>query len=910
MTRTNTLIRTKLNIPYIRPELVHRPRLQEKVLRSLDGPLTLVTAPAGFGKTTLIASSIKSSGMKVAWLSLDKNDNQTESFLQYLIEALQTTDDAIGREPAQMISSTQQFSPKEILTRLINDLISSNDSIILVLDDYQFIHNSAIHESVLFLLDHCPKTFHLVIISRSDPPLPLSRLRVRAQMVELRASDLSFTQTEAAEFLNDIMGLRLDTQSVAFLEKRTEGWIAGLQMAALSVRDRKDVNTAIVAFSGSNRYILDYLLEEVLANQPPEIQRFLLITSILNHISSPLCDAVMGQSEEENSSIRILAYLEKANIFLIPLDGDRQWYRYHHLFADLLQARLHQTYTDAEIHLLHRRAAEWYAQNEYAYEAIHHASLISDDEWVENLIEQNYMEMFQRKDSASIRAWTGSLSREVILKSPKLSIHESMSLSWIGHLDKADYFLKNAEQSLQSKEATPEVQALKGHLAYVKSRVIAMQGDFQQAIQLCREALENTPDSNQALLGGIGVMLGYGYFLAGDFENATKVLTETIHSGLVSGAVNTTIGAYCVLGRLYALQGKLHKAYQAYQEAEKFVQVMGGRHLGALSIIYVGFAEVLYEWNQLETAMAYARKGLESIQFWGKADDIALAHIIDSRIQLALGNPPAALGAIEKASQVIHSHGVFSEARHAVETARVRLQLKQGDQLDANFWIGKIENQINANESRFENELLLTTLARGYLAQKKWDKAQKTLSFLNQSTQSTGRMGRLIEILILEALTQHQMGDNEKAITTLAECLGVAKSDGYLRIFLDEGYPIQFLLTQWLQGAKPGSLQDYGRYLLVQFEHELQGSDNLHQIVSQSNKLQSGAGESLVEPLSSRELEVLKLIASGKTNQEIAKELVVARGTIKAHAANIYRKLDVTNRTEAVARARQLGILL
>jgi LuxR family maltose regulon positive regulatory protein len=893
----------------------------------LRGPLTLVTAPAGFGKTTLIASCIKDCEANIAWLSLDKNDNQTERFLRYFIAALREAVSTVGDEATQMMANSQQFSSEAILTSLINDLDSADNPITLVLDDYQFINDPTIHDGVTFLLEHCPTAFHLVIASRSDPPLPLSRLRARGQMVELRASDLSFTKSEATQFLNDIMGLQLDAQSVVALEKRTEGWVAGLQMAALSLRDCKDVNGAIAGFSGTNRYILDYLLEEVLASQQPEIQRFLLRTSILNHITAPLCDVVLAMDDEvhgegENLTSRsklqfgdqstlILDYLEQANIFLVPLDVERLWYRYHHLFADLLQTSLKQTYTREEINILHTRATKWYEQNGYAYEAIHHASLIPDDEWVERLIEQNYMEMFQRRDSASIRAWTGALSKQVILKSPKLSIHEAMSLSWIGRLDEAELILKGAEKSLRTKETTPDIKILRGHLAYVKSRVTAMRGDFHQAIQLCLTARDNTPPNNQALLGGIGVMLGYGYFLAGDFENAAQELTKTIHSGVTSGAVNTTIGAYCVLARLYAIQGQLHKSYQAYQEAEKFVHEMGGRHRGALSIIHVGFSDVLYEWNDLETALAYMEKGLEFIQFWGKADDIALAHTTHSFIQQAQGNLSGAVETINKGTQVIYSNGVFPESRDAVETAKVRLQLKQGNRMAVYHWTRSFENNINAGDSfRFKNELTHITLARVYMAQKKGGDALVLLSRLAENAQSEGRTGRFIEILILKALAEQQMGNTKQAMITLEKSLILTEPDGYIRTYLDERQPMQILLTQWLRNAKPDSLQDYGAFLLSQFDSETHIINATQAKSSLANDISANPNETLPEPLSPRELEVLELIALGKTNQEIAQQLVVARGTIKAHAASIYRKLDVTNRTEAVARAGQLGILL
>src|SRR5574341_385842 len=456
MHQVDPLIRTKLHQPFTRPGLVSRPRLQEQIAQGLSGPLTLITAPAGFGKTTLVASCVAGCGMPIAWLSLDKDDNQAGRFLKYLVAALQEAEQTMGSEAAQLVMASQPAPAEAVLTSLINDLDTAAGEMALVLDDYQFISSQAVHDEVAFILEHCPKTFHLVIASRSDPPLGLARLRARGQMVELRAADLRFTASEAAEYLNEVMGLRLDAGSVALLEERTEGWIAGLQMAALSMRDRKDVIGFIEGFSGTNRYILDYLLEEVLASQPPEIQHFLLHTSILERLTAPLCAAITEIREWEAGSRdesllspldsqSILEYLERLNLFLVPLDDERMWYRYHHLFANLLRARLQQTLAIQDVALLHQRAARWYEQNGLTIEAIHHASLTSNTEWVERLIEQNYMEMGQRREFSSLRFWTGKLSKELVYKRPRLCIHEAMSRSWFGKLDEADELLAQAE---------------------------------------------------------------------------------------------------------------------------------------------------------------------------------------------------------------------------------------------------------------------------------------------------------------------------------------------------------------------------------------------------------------------------------------------------------------------------------
>ncbi|MFB0537778.1 MAG: LuxR C-terminal-related transcriptional regulator [Anaerolineae bacterium] len=903
MQKADTLIRTKLHLPFIRPELVPRPRLQEQIAQGLRGPLTLITAPAGFGKTTLVASCIASCGSTVAWLSLDKDDNQAGRFLSYLVAALQEADNTIGSEAAQLLAAAQQAPPEAVLTSLINDLDTTGRDIVLVLDDYQFIKSQAVHEEVAFLLEHCPKTFHLVIATRSDPPLPLTRLRARGQTVELRAADLCFTEPEAAQFLNDVMGLHLDPGSVAVLEERTEGWIAGLQMAALSMRNHEDVPGFIEGFSGTNRYILDYLLEEVLASQSPEIQRFLLYTSILERLTAPLCDAVLANDEGfKSQSASILEYLERANLFLVPLDDERIWYRYHHLFADLLRTQLQNSLGAQGVAQLHVRASDWHGQNGSILEAIHHASMASDDERVERFIEQNYMELVSRGEQSGMRLWTGKLSKELVYSRPLLCIYEAMSHSWFGELDEADRLLEEAEKRIRSEISAPDAHSMLGLLAYVKSRVTAMRGDIHRAIEFCLKAREYVPASNLALQLDTRITLGYEYFLKGDYANASPILNETIRSGIAAGAVINTVAASCVMARLYAVQGLLNKSYDTYQIAAQSIPEASGQHLGARALVEVGIADVLCEWNDLDAALVHMRQGLALMPWWGKADDFALAYITLARIHLAQANRSDAIEAVEKAIQLIQTRGVFSEARHAVEIAQVKLWLAQGDLQAASRWAASQEERLSSDDLfGFENELTHITQARVFIAQNKPNEAIGLLSHLEETARSAGRMGRVIEILLLQALAMRELGDSEHALLALTKCLTLAEPEGYVRVFLDEGQPMQMLLAQWLAHASAGPLRDYAIRLLSHFDAELH-------VVTAAQEKASPTGN-LVEPLSQRELEVLHLIALGRTNQEIAQHLIVSPGTVKAHTSSIYRKLDVANRTEAVARARQLGIL-
>jgi len=928
MQKTDTLIHTKLRLPFIRPGLVSRPRLQEQITQGLCGPLTLITAPAGFGKTTLVASCIAGCGMPVAWLSLDKNDNQTERFLSYLIAALQEADNTIGSEAARLLAASQEPPAETILTNLINDLDIAHKEIILVLDDYQSISSQAVHEAVTFLLQHCPNTLHMVIATRSDPPLPIARLQGRGQMVELRAADLRFTELEAAQFLNDVMGLHLDTGSVLALAERTEGWIAGLQMAALSMRDRKDVLGFIEGFSGTNRYILDYLLEEVLANQLQEIQRFLLCTSVLERLTGPLCDALLkdegGRMKDEvgrpsfipspspgqtlHPSSIILDYLERANLFLVPLDDERQWYRYHHLFADLLRTQLQKSLGDQGVARLHLRASEWHEQNGSILEAIHHASMAPDDVMVERLIEENYLEMMNRGEMSWMRFWMGKLSKELVYSRPWLCIYEAQSHAWFGELDEAHRLLEEAEKRIQI--LAPGAQAMLGHFSYIRSRVAAMRGDIHRAIELCLVARKLIPASNLGLQLDISMTLGYEYFLNGDYGNASPSLRETIRSCASIGSIINTVAANCVMARLHAVQGLLKKSYDLYQIAAQLIPEASGQHLGAKAVVEVGIADVLCEWNDLDAALVHLKQGLDLMPWWGKADDFVLAYITLARIHLAQANKSDALEAVEKAIQLIQTRGVFSEARNAVEIAQVKLWLAQGDLQAAHRWAASQEERSGSGDRfGFENELTHMAQARVFIAQNRPNEAIGLLSHLEETARSAGRMGRIIEILLLQALALREIGDSEHAILALTKSLALAEPGGYVRVFLDEGRPMQLLLAQWLAHAGASPLREYAIHLLSQFDAEPHVVTAAVEKVSPTGDPSASSGQALVEPLSQRELEVLHLIALGRTNQEIARQLIVAPGTVKAHTASIYRKLDVANRTEAVRRARDLGIL-
>ena len=611
-----------------------------------------------------------------------------------------------------------------------------------------------------------------------------------------------------------------------------------------------------------------------------------------------------------SQSASILEYLERANLFLVPLDDERIWYRYHHLFADLLRTQLQKSLGDQGVARLHLRAAEWYEQNGSILEAIHHASMASDDERVERLIEQNYMEMMNRGEMSWIRFWMGKLSKELVYRRPWLCLYEALSHSWFGQLEEANLLLNEAEKRIRAEVSAPDAQSMLGYHAYVKSRVTAMRGDTRRAIEFCLAARENVPADNLGLQIDISITLGYEYFLYGDFVNANKILNETIRSGYIARAINNPVAAYCLLARMQVYQGRLHEAYDLLQKAAQLIHEAGGQYLGATGLVEVGIAALLCEWNDVEAALVRMKQGLDFLPWWGKADDLCLAYITLARIQLAQGNRTEAAGAIEKAAQLIQTCGVFSEARSAVEAAQVKLWLAQGDWLAVDRWAAALEKRFGSHDPfRFEDELTHITQARVFIAQNKPDEAIRLLSRLEESARSGGRLGRLIEILILKALALQEMGDTAQADIALTKSLALAEPEGYVRIFLDEGQPMQMLLAQWLAHASASPLRDYAIHLLSQFDAEPHVVTAAQEKVSPTGDPSASSGQALVEPLSQRELEVLHLIALGRTNQEIARQLIVAPGTVKAHTASIYRKLDVANRTEAVARARQLGIL-
>jgi len=902
MQKSDPLVRTKLCPPFIRPGLVMRPRLQEQIEQGLRGPLTLIVAPAGFGKTTLAATSVAGCGMSVAWLSLDKSDNHVGHFAAYLIASLQGVDHRIGIDASQFTTGIQQALPEAVLASLINDLAAVDREIVLVLDDYQFISSQAVHTQVAFLLEHCPRSFHLLIATRSDPPLPIARLRARAQVIELRSADLRFTTDEAVQFLNDVMGLHLDAGAVGALEERTEGWIAGLQMAALSMRDRTDVRGFIEGFSGTNRFILEYLLEEILSSQSADIQHFLLRTSILERLTAPLCDALLknvagsefrdddvtSHAWPASDSASILRYLERENLFLVSLDDQRIWFRYHHLFADLLRARLNQTQPSME-HILHVRASTWLEQNGFIPEAIQHLFSAHEMDQAAELIER-YVAIRWAESDPSVALMAESLPTELLITRPKMAFYYAWYLILQGSVEKAIPLLRDIEQQLVLADRNSGqgwIQTLVGLAqAFLASR--SNSSDLRPLPDY--QILDEIPLGEFILRDTAEILYGMALGRRGQIDRAAELAYKIIQKGKTHQRALAIPPLVPLLARIYLMQGRLHAAASLCREYLDPLKEKGIRFIYSAGGMNVFLGEVLYEWNCLEEAERQVREGLHANEPWVDIMTDAWGLLALTRVLRAKADYAAALQYVDKLERRLQGHLRPREFDEDFHTLRVRVELASGNLPEAIKWAEQIRQSEDFHSHKERYQL---TLSRIYFAQGKYTDAEEILNPMPSRPTGGNQITRQIEYNLLLATAIAEQQRLPKALGLVESCLALAEPEGYIQIFLDVGGPTRKLLKAYLRSAAPVH-KLYAQKLLYAFSPAEE--------VSSPDYMQN-------ELLSQRELEVLQLMSLGKTNLEISEQLIVARGTIKAHAASIYRKLDATNRTEAVARARQLGIL-
>ncbi len=917
------LLTTKLYVPPLRSELVPRPGLMERLNAGLHHKLILISAPAGFGKTTLLSEWIHGrqaeAVLPLAWISIDEGDNDPTHFWVYFIAALETLHAGVG-ETATALLHTSPPSPIEIvLTTLINAIAAAPNDLAVVLDDYHLIEAQEIHTGLTFLLEHLPPQLHLIIASRADPPLPLARLRARDQLTELRASDLRFTTAETATFLNQVMGLNLTATHIAALETRTEGWIAGLQLAALSLQGRQNVPDFITAFAGSQHYILDYLVEEVLQRQTERVQTFLLKTSILNRLTGPLCDVLTqtgpSESSEADSSQAMLHYLEHANLFIIPLDDRQHWYRYHRLFADFLRVRLQRLWPDL-VSDLHRRASEWYEQTAQSLdqvagedwllaEAITHALAIPDFGRAANLIEQVAEATMLRSEIVTWQNWVEALPDEVVRSRPLLCFYHTMTLLLNGQP------LELVEARLHEIMAADTGGVISGELTVFRALLASYRGDIRQSAALSQQALELLPRDSLFLRSLVAGIVGLNYLYGGNIEAATNALEEAARISQQVGNVMNSVLAICHLAELAFIQGRLHQAQSIYQQALELAIDRQGQPQPIGGLAMIGLGHLWREWNDLEGAARALTAGLELIKQWGQVGAIQ-GYAGLARVRQAQGDVAGANEMIEIARQLALKFDAMDIDDMLVGVHQTQLWLAQDNLAAAVDWVQArgLDRIVSSgqltkvNELSFVEMIEYVTLAQVYIAQAQPEAALKVAKPLLQIAELSGWNYFVIYLLVIKALAWQLQGNEVQTMIALARALSLAEPEGYVRVFVEQGPPMVELLRQ---AASRAIAVDYVSKLLAAFPADVQGSTGAAQASASLHP--SIPIPDLLEPLSEREFEVLHLIAAGLSNREIADELVVAVSTVKTHLNNIYRKLDVSSRTQAVARARDLQLL-
>ncbi|MGZ6316620.1 MAG: LuxR C-terminal-related transcriptional regulator [Anaerolineales bacterium] len=873
-----SLLSTKFYVPSARAPGVSRPCLIERLNEGLSasGKLTLISAPAGFGKTTLVSEWIAGCGRPVAWLSLDEGDNDPARFLTYLIAALQTILANIGEGLLGVLQSPQPPSTESVLTSLLNEITVLPDNFLLVLDDYHVVDSKSVDEALTFLLEHLPPQMHLVIATREDPRFPLARLRARGQLTELRAADLRFTPSEAAEFLNQVMGLNLSGEDVAALEARTEGWIAGLQLAAISMRGHQDTAGFIKSFTGSHYFVLDYLIEEVLQQQSESVQAFLLVTSILDRMCGSLCDAVLCDSSV--SGQETLEYLEHANLFIVPLDNERRWYRYHHLFADLLRQRLQQT-TAISTAELHTRASQWYEDNGLEIEAFQHAAAANDMERAERLIEAGEIPLHALNAVATILHWLGSLPKTVLDARPWLWVRFATLSLMSARTTGVEEKLQGAEKAMQNADLDDKTRDLIGQIAAIRATLALLRYEPEPAIIQSRRALEYLHPDDLPVRSRAIWTLGFAYRLQGDRTAARQVFTEAISIRQAPGNIYYTILATTSLGQVQESDNQLYQAAESFRRSLKLLSDQG-----AASEECIGLARISYEWNDLVAAEQYGQQALQLARQYDRAiDRFIICEVFLARLKLARGDVAGAAAMLAQSEQSVRQNN-FAQRMPGVAAAQVMVLLKQG-------------NLAAAADLAQTHELPLSH-ARVLLAQGDPSAALGVLEPFRQQMETKGWQDERLKAMVLQSVALQADGEQHKAVQLLGEALALAQPNGFLRIFVDEGAPMARLLCE---AESRGIMPDYIGQLLAAFESDAQQMEHKPDL--------SPAAGPCNELLTQRELEVLQLIAQGLSNQQVSERLFLALDTVKGHNRRIYGKLQVQSRTEAIARARELGLL-
>ena len=871
-------------------------------------PLVLVCTPAGFGKTTLLADWAADAILPVGWLSLDPDDNDPMRFWRYVVAALDRVVGGLCEHLVPLLSPGSGTSTHGVVTALINRLQDQPDELALVLDDYHLIEALPIHDSLGLLLSHLPPRLHLVIASRSDPPLPLARSRASGQLVELRAADLRFTPEEAAALLVEIWKLDLPAETVATLEARTEGWAVGLQLAALSLQGRADPAAFLAGFAGTHRYILDYLSEQVLGRLPDQMQAFLLQTSILERLCGPLCDAVTGASDGQG----MLEELERANLFLVPLDEERRWWRFHHLFADLLRARMLQTKPDL-VPELHRRAAGWCEQHGLVDEAIRHATAGGDTPWATRLVEEHLGETLRRGESVALARWLVLLPDAAVRARPGLCLAKAMTELNLDHREEVERLLEHAEGAFDHQGRQPpklQIPTYGGMVARVPAAIALLRAELAYdradpdgVAAFAREALAHmAEDELGPRLFARSLLVGADW-MTGRVVDTEPAFAELLAEGRAAPAAYPVLRTCFMVGLVQQAQGRLGAALRTYREGLRLA-AQGERisvyHAGEA---HVGIAQVLYQRNQLEEALEHATRGVEFCRQVIELTELDVALVALGWIRQAMGDPDGALEAMEEACRSYPRADVVALA-YPAWSERARLLLALGRVEEAACWTRE-QGLTDRDEVSYLREGDHLVLARVLVAQAQPEQALELLERLDALAASQGRTGSLLQVRALRSLALQAAGDHQGALTLLAETLELATPEGHVRVFADEGPPMGALLRSLLGAHRRGRLAG----------EDGVGIEHLHRVVAAFRPARQPEGPAapaaggLIEPLTDRELEVLRLLAAGRRNRDIAAELVVTLETVKKHTSHIFAKLGATNRTQAVAHARRLGLI-
>jgi LuxR family maltose regulon positive regulatory protein len=889
------LLATKLFAPSPHPNQVSRPRLLDQLKLGSASKLVLISAPAGYGKTTLLSEWIQQSECPTAWLSLDKQDNDLRRFLSYVIASLGSIQVEVDEQVLDVYKSPQSDHFTTVLIPLINRISASDRRFYLVLDDYHLIENQEIHEAFTYLLNNLPPKMGLLITSRVDPPLRLAQLRARGELCEIRAADLRFSVEEAIDFLNQRMGLDLAPSDVSTLTDKTEGWIAGLQLAALSLQNHPDKHSSVTTFAGDDRYIADYLLDEVLGRQPSPVQTFLLQTSILERLSAPLCDAVTGQSDSQV----ILIELERANLFLEPLDNQRKWYRYHHLFRDLLGQRLEQLTPADQIANLHRQASDWFRSGNLIFEAINHAFEADDMLRIVRLIEANIFTMLDRGGILTLMRWLDAIPGEVRRKHPWLSVAHAWVLVYAGNLDAGESTLQIAENALHILEEDEQTRA-RGYICAIQAYAFWMRGQGEPGATLARQALTLLPEDELSVRAFAANTLGGTLLQCNEVDQAIKSLQDSITWARASGNAHIYCLAAGSLSYNWIQKGRIRQAERVCREAFAHLEGEQIRESPAIAQIYAQMTNILILRNDLDHALQFAQKGLEISKQWDQIDTLTVSYIYLANVLIARGEFESAESALSQARKLgLHESPWF---KTIIEESQAQMHLASGNLTAASRWAA--ESGIDYRDEVPQPERnTYRTLAEVLMVEGKLSEATHLLESLIKDSENAGANGNLLSLLPLQSVVQLDLGNQEGALDILTRALIMAEPEGYARTYISLGEPMARLLRLAIQhDIQP----PFCAQLLDAIENK-QARDQDLRVSRPAKKPVSVNG--VYESLSRRELEVLQLIAEGCTNQEIAQELVLSLYTVKSHARNIYSKLGVKNRTEAVARARLLGLL-